>query len=377
MKRFSGLLALATLLVAAPAHAAPETTLTVVTWGGAYEASQRAAYFEPFTRETGIPVETVQYNGGVAALRDHLLSGRRPWHVIDMVIADAHSACAGGLLAPFDPAILAPAPDGTPASEDFIEGAFTPCAVIQLVTATVLAYDDRAFPGAKPQTVEDFFDLERFPGKRALRKAPVGLLEWALLSYGVPRAQLYDLLSTERGLRLVFRRLDRIRDELIWWEAGSEPPDLLKSGDVTMASGYNGRFFHAQVVEGAPISVIWDGQLVDFTTWAIPKGTPDRELAERFIRFATRTERMAAQANRISYGPARRSAQERIGLHVEAGVPMRVHMPTTEAHLERAILQDHEWYARTERLRHRRFEEWLERGSEETAASGQTIGSAE
>jgi putative spermidine/putrescine transport system substrate-binding protein len=375
MKRFNRLFALGVLLGAMPAHAEPQRILTVVTWGGAYEASQREAYFEPFTRETGIAVETVQYNGGTAALRDHLLSGRRPWHVIDMVIADAHSACAAGLLAPFDPAILAPAPDGTPPEEDFIAGAFTPCAVIQLVSATVLAYDDRAFPGIKPQTVEDFFDLERFPGKRALRDAPVGLLEWALLSYGVPRAQLYDLLSTERGLGLAFRRLDRIRDQLVWWEAGSEPPDLLEEGEVAMASGYNGRFFHAQVVEGAPISVIWDGQLVDFTTWAIPRNSPDRELAERFIRFATRTERMAAQANRISYGPARRSAQERIGLHVEAGVPMRPHMPTTENHLERAILQDHEWYARTEGLRHRRFEEWLAQGGERTA-SGETIGSS-
>lgn len=362
MKRFSRLLALCLLGLASPVHGDDEQTLTVVTWGGAYEASQRAAYFEPFTAATGIPVETVRYNGGVAALRDHLALGRRPWHVIDMVIADARTACADGLLEPFDHAILAPAPDGTPPEDDFIDGAFTRCAVAQLVTSTVLAYDDRAFPGEKPRTVADFFDLERFPGRRALRRAPVGLLEWALLSYDVPRSQLYDLLSTDRGLRLAFRRLDGIRENLVWWEAGDEPPRLLADGEVAMTSGYNGRLFHAQVVDDAPISVIWDGQLVDFTTWAIPRGAPDRELAERFIRFATRAERLADQANRISYGPARRSAEERIGLHVEAGVPMRPHMPTTDNHMERAILQDHEWYARTERLRQRRFEAWLEGG---------------
>lgn len=65
-----------------------------------------------------------------------------------------------------------------------------------------------------------YFDLERFPGKRALRKSPVGLFEWALLSLTVPREQLYDLLSTRRGLDLAAQRLDEIRESIIWWTSG-------------------------------------------------------------------------------------------------------------------------------------------------------------
>ena len=162
-----------------------------------------------------------------------------------------------------------------------------------------------------------------------------------------------------RGLRLAFRRLDQLRGHIVWWSDGAAPPELLQRGEVAMASGYNGRFFHARAVEGAPISVIWDGQLLDFNAWAIPQGADDGDLARRFIAFATRTERLAAQANRISYGPARESAQRRVGLHVTAGVPMRPYLPTAERHMETAIARDHNWYAQTVDLRARRFQRWL------------------
>lgn len=327
--------------------------LVVATWGGAYEAAQRAALFEPFSAETGIPVETVPYDGGVKALQD-----AGGWTVVDMAIADADTACEADLLADFDPTILAPAPSGVPASEDFLPGALRPCGVMHLVYATVLAYDDRAFPGEKPRTVTDFFDVERFPGERALRRAPVGLFEWALLSYGVPRSQLYDLLSTERGLALAFRKLNRLRPELRWWESGDEPIQMLLDGEVAMASAYNGRIFAAQNA-GAPLTVIWDGQLLDANVWAIPRGA-DRERAERFIRFVTRAPMMAALANHISYGPARHSAQWRIGRHVETGVPMAPYLPTAPHHLEQAVVQDHRWYTRSHGFRERRFEAWLE-----------------
>ena len=338
---------------------ASDRTLTVVTWGGAYERSQREAYFGPFTEETGIEVETVRFDGGLDALKKAYAEGNHSWDVIDLIKANARTACDQGLLREFDPSILAPAPDGTPAHDDFIDGAIGRCAITQLVFSTVIAYDDRAFPGVKPRSIEDFFDTEKFPGKRALRRAPVGLFEWALMSQGVPRRQLYDLLSTKRGFNLAFRQLDRLRDKLVWWTGGDEPARLLAEGRVAMASGYNGRFFEAQVKEGAPISIIWDGQLLDYNSWAIPARADDPDLAERFIRFATRTRPMAHQASLISYSPARESAQQRVGLHKATGTPMRPYLPTLPAHLEKAIHRDQTWYSQTLELRWRLFEDWL------------------
>ena len=335
--------------------------LTVVTWGGAYEESQRRAYFEPYTAATGVEIETVHYDGGVKALREHLADGDAEWDVIDMIQSDASAACEEGLLDIVEPDILVPAPDGTPAVDDFMDDAIHRCFITQIVFSTVIAFDNRAFPGVKPDSVEDFFNLEDFPGKRALRKSPVGLFEWALLSLSVPKEQLYDLLSTRRGLELASQRLNDIREAIIWWTRGDESVELLTSGEAAMATGYNGRFFHARAMEGAPISVIWDGQLIGFNSWAIPRGTDQSDQAADFIAFATRAENMAAQANLISYGPTRKSAQQRVGLHTDAGVPMRPYMPTAPSHLDNAVIRDHHWYSQTVDLREQWFMEWLER----------------
>lgn len=365
MRRLSGLAALLLLAGAFPALAQEDDPLTIVSWGGAYAAAQKAALFAPFEEKTGIEIEIARYDGGLAELREQVEGGDPEWDIVDMIEEDARAACAEGLIQPLDAEALASeGPEGQSPGEDFLPGAFSDCGVAHLVFSTVIAYDDRAFPGEKPRDIEDFFDLEKFPGKRALRHAPSSLLEWALMAEGVPIAQIYDLLSTERGLRLAFAKLEEIREVIVWWRGGEEPARLLKRGEVAMASGYNGRFFHAGAVEGAPITVIWDGQILDTDAWTIVTGSGQREDAERFIRFALGAERLAKLAERIPYGPARRSALDRIGLNAETGAPMRDHLPTAERRLDRALQRDAQWYASTRALRERRFQAWLEAGEE-------------
>ena len=218
----------------------------------------------------------------------------------------------------------------------------------------------RAGPGRKPETVSALFDLERFPGKRALQRQPIAILEWALRSYGVPRQDVYDLLSTGRGIDLAFRRLAGIKDHIVWWEDGAAPPELLASGEVVMASGYNGRFFHAAVNEGQPIQTLWDGQLYDYSVWGIPRGAPNTEIAREFVRFATTTERLAEQAKYISYGPARKSSSALVWRQADTGVDVRPHLPTYPPNFERAIRKDHEWYASTQERLRKRFSDWLD-----------------
>jgi putative spermidine/putrescine transport system substrate-binding protein len=334
--------------------------LTVASWGGTYAASERTAYFAPFTADTGIPVKLIRYAGGIEQVRAQVSTGQTAWDVADLAIADNMQACDEGLLEPIDHDRLRPAPDGTKATEDFIPGALTECGVAHLVTATVVAYNTAAFPGEQPSRVSDLFDLERFPGRRALEKSNEANLEWALLSYGVPRQELYDLLSTERGLRLAFARLDRIREHIVWWTDGQTPVRLLAQGTVVMASGSSGRFVDAAVVHAQPVAVIWDGQLYDYRSWGILRGTPHRDAARALVRFASDPRRMAALASRMAFGPTRHSAAGLVTTHPDTGADMRYHLPSYPANQRGAIRKDHEWYARTgERLK-QRFQAWLE-----------------
>src|SRR3546814_14961578 len=64
----------------------------------------------------------------------------------------------------------------------------------------------------KPSSLQDFFDLERFPGPRGLRRTPMTSLEWALLADGVPGDKVYSLLRTEAGVARAFAKLATIRD---------------------------------------------------------------------------------------------------------------------------------------------------------------------
>lgn len=347
MRRTSGLIALLMLGLASA-----EEPLRIATWGGAYEAVQQRVLFEPFTEATGIPVETVPYTGGLAVLDDD------PPDLVDMSMTEVLAACRADRLAVLDHAGLAEGADGTPAGSDFIEGALHPCAVAHSVYATVIAYDSRAFGGRRPRTVADLFNLEAFPGPRALQAAPYANLEWALMAYGVPRRELYDLLSTPRGLDLAFQRLDRLAGELRWWRDGQHPVELLESGEVVMASGYNGRFFTARLDGDSPIEILWDGQLQERQAWVIPDGAARPEAAHRFIRFATTAERMVAIAEQIAYGPTRHSAAAGIGRHPETGRDMRPHIPTHPYNAATAIRKDVLWYARTYDRVNGRFEEW-------------------
>ena len=334
-------------------------TLTIVSWGGAYEKSQLEAYFKPFSSKTGIPIKVRQYDGGITEIREQIRSGAVIWDLVDLVMADNMLACEQGLLYPLDHSILSAAPDGTPPRKDFLKGTLTKCGVPQVLFSTVLAYNTDAFPGEKPSTIRDLFNIEKFPGKRALQKKPIANLEWALMAYGVPREELYELLSTDRGIRLAFAQLDKIKDHIVWWLDGSVPPQLLAEGKVVMASGYNGRLFNAAVIEDHPIDIIWDGQLYDLDTWGIPKGAPHREAALEFIRFATDTQRLADQAKYIAYGPARQSSRKLIWTHAETGANMRPHMPTSPANFRTAIRKDHEWYAKTQERMIEKFNTWL------------------
>lgn len=357
--RLSKHVASALLVISVFSGVAQSDSLTIVSWGGAYEASQTEAYFKPFTTKTGTPIDTVAYSGGIQQLREQVESKNVEWDLIDLVIADNIEACESGLLEKIDHSKLPPSPSGVPAKEDFLQGVLTPCGVGQIVSATVLAFNDSAFLGPKPSSIRDLFDIQTFPGKRGLQKKPIAIMEWALLSYGIPVKDIYALLSTTRGLRLAFAKLDLIKEHIVWWEKGEEPTQLLASGEVVMSSGYNGRFFDATINQKLPIEIIWEGQLLNYSTWGIPAGAPNADKAQEFIRFATDTQRLADQAAYIAYGPVRHSSAKLVRKHLASGTDIRPHLPTYAPHQQLGIKKDHEWYAKTQRYLNKLFFEWL------------------
>ncbi len=357
MKLTKTLMATTALVVAGGAASAEE--LTVVSWGGAYTKSQIEAYHKPWIAKTGNTILSEDYSGGLAEVKAQVESGNVTWDIVDVELSDAVRGCDEGLLEEIDPSILPPAPDGTPATEDFIPGAITDCAVANIVWSTIFAYDTSAMPNG-PTTIADFFDLEKFPGKRGMRKTPKANLEMALAADGVPADQIYEVLSTPEGVDRAFAKLDTIKDSVVWWEAGAQPPQLLADGEVAMTTAYNGRIFNAIAAEHKPFKIVWDNQIYDLDLWAIPKGAPHKDLAMDFLAFSTATEQLAEQARWISYGPARKSSNALIGTYAtDPSIDMKAQMPTAPENFKTAIQNDFEFWADNQDELNERFNAWL------------------
>lgn len=349
---------LSTAAVISTAHA--QEDLNVVSWGGAYTMSQEEAYSKPWTEKTGQRIVNIDRSAtGLAGLRAQVEAGNVTWDLVDMLPADAKIACAEGLIEILDhDELLAPAPDGTLPSEDFIPGALDECFVATIVYSNIVAFNTEMFPeDNKPSTIADVFDLENFPGKRSLQRRPINNLEWALIADGVPHEEVYDLLTTNEGVERALAKLDTIKDEVIWWSEGAQPPQLLADQEVAFASAYNGRIFSAQVNEEQPFEIIWDAQVFELDGWVVPRGKMDA--AKDFLRFSTESEQNAAQASYISYGPARKSGAALVGDHIPTGIDMTPHMPTYEPNFATALPKNDEFWADYQDELNERFDAWL------------------
>jgi putative spermidine/putrescine transport system substrate-binding protein len=183
--------------------------------------------------------------------------------------------------------------------------------IAQNLSATAMGYRTDKFPaGKEPQGWADFFDLQRFPGKRALLKLPTsigsqGILEAALLADGVEPAKLYPL-DIPRALR----KLDTIRSEIVFAADNQGCAEKLATGEAVMALCYNGRFYNFWKA-GAPIAMQWNTAFQQSGYLTIPKGTKNLQEVMKFAAFMVSDEYAAGVTEYIPYGPANQVAAKK------------------------------------------------------------------
>jgi putative spermidine/putrescine transport system substrate-binding protein len=304
---------LAACLLFAVATSAAARDLTVVSWGGTYQEAQRKVYFEPFQKETGITVIEDSWDGGIGTLRAKVQGGQVAWDVVQVEAEELAIGCDEGLFVPLDWQKLG-------GREAFLPSAVHDCGVGAILWSTVLAYDGARFPQAGPRSWADFWDVARFPGKRALRKGPKYNLEFALIADGVAVGDVYPLLGTPAGVERAFAKLAQLKPHLIWWEAGAQPPQLLASGEVVMTSVYNGRLDTPRR-EGKDFRIVWPGSIYAVDSWVILKGSPNVGPAMRLIAFMSDPARQKDLPQFISYGVSHAQAAAAIPPSLLANLP--------------------------------------------------------
>lgn len=332
--------------------------VVVMSWGGDYGAAQVEAFNQPFTKKTGIKSKMVSADKPPALVKTMVESGNVTVDVVEFEAPDAIRGCDEGFLEQIDRKVLPAGTNGVPAERDFLDGALSDCGVATVVYSTAYAYDTTKFPRG-PQTVKDFFDLKRFPGKRAIRKSAKFALEMALMGDGVPADQVYKTLSTPAGLNRAFSKLSSIRQQVVWYEANAEASRLLADGEVVMASGTTNRFFIAKIEERKPFQIVWDGQIYDFAVFVIPKGAPHPQDARKYLAFSTDTARLATMATLLPFGPARRSSLPMVGKYRDGKTDLRPYLPTSPENMKNSLRSSSDFWVDHETDLTERFNAWL------------------
>jgi putative spermidine/putrescine transport system substrate-binding protein len=328
----------------AMAGAATARDLTVVSWGGAYQDAQKAAYFTPFVEQTKVPMHDESWDGGIGVLRAKVQGGAANWDVVQVESEELQLGCEEGLFEKIDWTKVG-------GKDAYLPAAISDCGVGAILYNFIMAYDgDKLKTG--PASWADFFDLAKFPGKRGLRKGPKTNLEFALIADGVPLKDVYSVLATDAGVDRAFAKLDAIKSEMIWWEAGAQPPQLLASGEVAMASAYNGRITAANTKDAKNFKIVWNESLYTLDSWVVLKGTENLDQAYTFLNFVGEAKYQKVLPEYISYGVTNKAASG------EIKAELLPDLPTNPKNLENAIQIDTAfWLENLDRLTER-FNKW-------------------
>lgn len=330
------------LLGAAPAMA---DELTVITFGGANKDAQVKAFFKPWEAAGKGKVIVGEHNGELAKVKAMVDTNSVTWNLVEVESPELARGCDEGLFEELDPALFG-------SEDDYVPGTITACGMGFFVWSTVLAYNADKLKTA-PTSWVDFWDIEKIPGKRGLRKGAKYTLEFALMADGVAPKDVYGVLATQEGQDRAFRKLDQIKPHIQWWEAGAQPPQFLASGDVVMSSAYNGRI--AAVQEESNLQLVWNGGIYDFDAYAIPRGAKNQEQAKALLQYIVQSEQQKNYSSNIAYGPTNKKAIDLLD------PALLKNMPTTPGHIANQVAMDVTFWADYGEQLEQRFNAWAAR----------------
>lgn len=330
-----GVFALCVLALPAAAE-----NLTVVNNGGTAGMAFREAYYKPWAAKTGHTVTDDNFNQELARIRSQVETRNLIWDVVSVTAINEATACEEGLLEQIDWSTLLDA-------KDFEEvGGFGKCGLPNNFVSGGLVYDGDLIPADKaPRTWADFWNVERWPGKRGLLYRAEQTLEVALMADGVAPGEVMKVLAGPGGADRAFRKLAELKPHIKWWKSGDESMQNILNREVAMTFAWNGRVATANKANKRNLKIEFGaGHVSGSQMIAVMKGTPRKDLAIEFIRFASAPGPQAEFSRVLSFAPASRSAYPLLSEAEKTTLP--------SGHMNMAFLQGGPLY----------FEFWLNNG---------------
>jgi putative spermidine/putrescine transport system substrate-binding protein len=266
--------------------------LNFCSWGGALSDLEKSALLDPFGKTRGfevVPASPTNY----AKLKAMVEAGQPEWDLVD--VGGRFIWQGADLLEALDMSLI-------PNAKSLDPSWVAPKGIFTSTGATVVAWNTKTFPeGAAPKSWKDFWDVKTFPGPRGLYKPFYYNYEAALLAAGTPRDNVYPV--TEDKVKLAMEKIRKLKPNVkVWWTAGAQPPQLLSTGELAMASSWSGRVL-AMMKDKAPVAMTYADGIAWGNAWVVPKGAPNAKLAMEAINYAISPEAQARLLDFGTYGP--------------------------------------------------------------------------
>lgn len=286
----------------------------ITSGGGSWAEAQKKAWFDPFTKDTGIKVVLIP--------EDHskLLASA----VAGQAEADL-TLIGGGLLGgfankgaivPIDYSLFDKATLGA------MQSYYKPkMGVASWVYSITIAYNTDKYPesGKHPKNWADYYDIKKFPGPRSSgncdKFVDAGVIEGALLGDGVPPNKLYPL-DIDRAFKILEAFKPNIK---VWYDNGAATPDALLRGEVTVGTAWNNRIFYARKKK-QPLQLSWEQSLIQYDYWVVMNHGPNTANAMKFLAYASRAKPQADLSMELNTGPVNNEAYKFISAERRAGM---------------------------------------------------------
>jgi putative spermidine/putrescine transport system substrate-binding protein len=319
-------------------------SLTVVSYGGSYGEQFQKTIIDPFEKESGIKVSLLE-NTSLQQVKLQVNSGNVTWDLPELSGAEYQTAKKQDLIEPYDfkQVNTSKVPPDAKDSHGIRYSLFM----------FVMAWDERKIPAARaPNTWAEFFDTSLYPGKRSLydNLTDGSLLEAAVVADGVPLDQVYPL-DVDRAIGFLEDSLGP--DNIIFHSTNEVPVQQLTSGEVPLATSYNGRIRIAREEEKAPINFTGLESFIGGDYLVVPKGAPHKDAAWKFLTFTFTNDKAGAEFTKVTgYPIANRGIQPLLSKAVASELP-------TSPELEgKTAFKDDKWWADNLESATSTFKQW-------------------
>ena len=259
-------------LAGGDAQAQAARKLVMVNWGGLANQGFSNFYGAPFVAANpGWTVEQDSTGPSAGRIRSMVESGRVTWDMCDSSASSSFLLGRQNLLTKIDYSIVK--------KEDTLPVGFAlEYGAAPYSFSSVLCYDSAKFPNGAPTGWKDFYDLEKFPGTRLMRRDALATLDAAQMALGKDPANLYPL-----DIDATVRKAASLRRNAVFWNSGSESEQFLRTGEAVMGMIWHTRATVLERETNGRIKFIWPQGLLQAGIMAIPRGNPGGEGAQLLL----------------------------------------------------------------------------------------------